>query len=73
MSEAVHEILERIQRLPAADRVELEYCLAQQAEAKWLGAATMGTPRLWQTIAGRHANDCPPIRYGAAIVCHIAC
>ena len=35
MSEAVHEILDRIQRLPADDRVLLEDCLARQAEAEW--------------------------------------
>lgn len=35
MSEAVHEILERIQRLPAEDRLLLEDHLAQQAEAEW--------------------------------------
>lgn len=35
MSEAVREILERIQHLPAADRLELEDLLAQQAEVKW--------------------------------------
>ncbi len=35
MSEAVHEILDRIQRLPAEDRLVLEECLAQQEEAQW--------------------------------------
>ncbi len=35
MSEAVHEILERIQRLPADDRLLLEDQLALQAEAEW--------------------------------------
>jgi hypothetical protein len=35
MSEAVHEILERIQKLPEEERLELEDCLAQQAEAEW--------------------------------------
>ena len=35
MSEAVHEILERIQRLPAEDRLLLEDQLTQQAEAEW--------------------------------------
>ncbi len=35
MSEAVHEILDRIQRLPAADRLLLEDCLAGQAEVEW--------------------------------------
>ena len=35
MSEAVHEILDRIQQLPAEDRLLLENCLAQQAEAEW--------------------------------------
>ena len=35
MSEAVQEILERIQRLPAEDRLLLEGYLAQQAEAEW--------------------------------------
>ena len=35
MSEAVHEILERIQRLPVADRLLLEERLAEQAEGEW--------------------------------------
>ena len=35
MSEAVREILERIQLLPAADWLELQELLAQQAEAEW--------------------------------------
>ncbi len=35
MSRTVHEILERIQHLPTAERLELEDELAQQAEAKW--------------------------------------
>ena len=35
MSDAVHEILESIQRLPAEDRLLLEDHLAQQAEAEW--------------------------------------
>jgi hypothetical protein len=39
MSEAVHEILERIQRLPEKDRLLLEEHLAEQAEAEWKRAA----------------------------------
>ena len=39
MSEAVHEILDRIQRLPADERLLLEDHLAQQAEAEWQRAA----------------------------------
>lgn len=39
MSEAVQEILERIQHLPAAERLELEDLLAEQAEAEWQRAA----------------------------------
>jgi hypothetical protein len=35
VSKAVHEILDRIQRLPAEDRLLLEGYLAQQAEAEW--------------------------------------
>jgi hypothetical protein len=35
MSEAVHDILERIERLPINERQELEALLAQQAEAEW--------------------------------------
>ena len=35
MSEAVHEILDRIEHLPPAERMELEGLLAQQAEAEW--------------------------------------
>ncbi len=35
MSEAVHEILDRIQRLPEEDRLLLEDCLAQQVEVEW--------------------------------------
>jgi pimeloyl-CoA synthetase len=35
MSEAVHDILERIERLPVNERQELEALLAQQAEAEW--------------------------------------
>ncbi len=35
MSEAVHEILDRIQQLPAEDRLALEEFLAHQAEAEW--------------------------------------
>ena len=35
MSEAVHEILNRIQQLPAEDRLLLEDYLAQQMEAEW--------------------------------------
>ena len=35
MSEAVHEILDRIQRLPREERLLLEDHLAQQAEAEW--------------------------------------
>ena len=35
MSEAVHEILDLIQQLPAEDRLLLEEHLAQQAEAEW--------------------------------------
>ena len=35
MSEAVHEILDRIDHLPPGERLELEELLAQQAEAEW--------------------------------------
>ncbi|MFO0969747.1 MAG: hypothetical protein U0793_29675 [Gemmataceae bacterium] len=35
MSEAVHEIIDRIQRLPADERLALENYLAEQAEAEW--------------------------------------
>ncbi len=35
MSEAVHEILDRIQKLPADESLELEEQLALQAEADW--------------------------------------
>ncbi len=35
MSSAVHEILQRIQHLPAAERLELDDVLDQQAEAEW--------------------------------------
>jgi hypothetical protein len=35
MSEAVQEILQSIQLLPAEDRLELEQHLAQLAEAEW--------------------------------------
>jgi hypothetical protein len=35
MSEAVQEILQSIQLLPAEDRLELEQHLAQMAEAEW--------------------------------------
>jgi hypothetical protein len=35
MSEAVREILQSIQLLPAEDRLELEQHLAQLAEAEW--------------------------------------
>jgi hypothetical protein len=39
LSDAVHDILERIQRLPAEDRLLLEKHLAEQAEAEWQGEA----------------------------------
>lgn len=39
MSEAVHEILDRIQKLPASQRLELEEQLAIQAEADWRSEA----------------------------------
>ena len=35
MSEAVREILDRIEQLPAEDRVILEERLAELAEAEW--------------------------------------
>jgi hypothetical protein len=35
VSEAVHEILDRIEHLPPAQRLELEGWLAKQAEAEW--------------------------------------
>jgi uncharacterized membrane protein len=35
MSEAVQEILQRIQQLPEEDRLLLEQHLAQRAEAEW--------------------------------------
>jgi hypothetical protein len=35
VSEAVRDILERIQHLPAAERLELQGVLAEQAEAEW--------------------------------------
>ena len=35
VSEAVQEILERIEQLPPAERLELEEVLARQAEAEW--------------------------------------
>jgi hypothetical protein len=35
MSQAVQEILNRIERLPEADRLELEENLALMAEAEW--------------------------------------
>jgi hypothetical protein len=35
VSESVHQILERIEHLPPAERLELEGALAQQAEAEW--------------------------------------
>lgn len=35
MSEAVQEILERIEQLPEEDRLILEEMLAERAEAEW--------------------------------------
>jgi hypothetical protein len=35
MSEAVHDILNRIHQLPTAERLELEDQLAQETEAEW--------------------------------------
>jgi hypothetical protein len=35
MSQAVQEILQRIQHLPAEDRLALDEQLAQMAEAEW--------------------------------------
>ena len=35
MSEALQEVLQRIERLPAEDRLLLENYLAQKAEAEW--------------------------------------
>ena len=35
MSEALQEVLQRIERLPAEDRLLLENYLAQEAEAEW--------------------------------------
>jgi ABC-type taurine transport system substrate-binding protein len=39
MSQSVKEILERIEHLPAAERMELEEILAENAEAEWLREA----------------------------------
>ena len=39
VSEAVHKILDRIDHLPPAERLELEGLLAQQAEAEWQSEA----------------------------------
>jgi|GEM_PF-1372506 len=50
MSEAVQEILERIQRLPVADRLLLEDYLAKQSEAEWLREAEEA--RRWARLEG---------------------
>jgi hypothetical protein len=39
MSEAVREILDRIEQLPEEDRLILEERLAEMAEAEWKGEA----------------------------------
>ena len=66
MSEAVHEILDRIQRLPQEDRLLLEDCLAQQAEAEWKREAEEARRLARQNGIDPAAIDCAveKVRYG---------
>ena len=67
MSEAVHEILERIQHLPAEDRLVLEECLAQQAEAEWRREAEQARQLAQQQGIDQAAIDraVEKVRYGS--------
>ena len=67
MSEAVHEILERIQRLPTEDRLVLEDYLAQQAEAEWQREAEEARLRAHHMGIDQAAIDrgVEAIRYGS--------
>jgi hypothetical protein len=67
VSEAVHEILDRIQRLPAEERLVLEEYLAQQAEAEWQGEAGEARRLARQKGIDQLAIDraVEKVRYGA--------
>jgi hypothetical protein len=66
MSEAVHEILERIQKLPREERLALEDYLAQQAEAEWRNEAEEARMVARQKGIDQAATDraVEKIRYG---------
>jgi hypothetical protein len=57
VSEAVQEILDRIQRLPMADRLLLEEQLARHAEAEWQREAELARRVARQNGIDRAAID----------------
>ena len=67
MSEAIQEILNRIQRLPAEDRLLLEDYLAQQAEAEWQREADEARQSARQRGIDQAAIDraVDKVRYGS--------
>lgn len=67
MSEAVHEIFERIQHLPPADRLELEDLLARQAEEEWQSEAAEARRTAQQKGLTQDAIDraVEKVRYGS--------
>ena len=67
MSRAVHDILERIQLLPTAERLELDDELAQQTEAKWQRDAAESRHSARQNGVDQAAIDraVEKIRYGS--------
>jgi hypothetical protein len=66
VSEAVHEILDRIDHLPPGERLELEDLLAQQAEAEWQREAEEARRLARQKGIDQAAIDCAvqKVRYG---------
>lgn len=66
MSEAVHNILERIERLPAEERLQLEEHLARQANAEWRREAEEARRQARQKGIDQAAIDraVDKVRYG---------
>ncbi|HLW65245.1 MAG TPA: hypothetical protein VKS79_08000 [Gemmataceae bacterium] len=66
MSEAVQEILQRIQQLPASERQSLEEQLAQLAEEEWRRETTAARAEAKQRGIDQTAIDqaVEKVRYG---------
>ena len=67
MSQAVQDIIERIEQLPEKDRLDLEEYLAQQAEQAWRSEADLTRKLAAQRGIDQAAIDAAveELRYGS--------